>query len=181
MANDTSIFLAGFMGTGKTTVGRLLAERLGRPFVDMDDRIEARAGKTISAIFAEEGESAFRALEREIVAELAGRRGIVAAAGGGAVMDPANTAALLRAGLLVCLWARPDVIWERVRAQTHRPLLESGDDKRRAVLELLEKRSPVYHSLPVRVDTSDLTPAEVVERILHIYSGDASRPPGPRT
>ena len=172
---DTSIFLVGFMGTGKSTVGRLLAERLQRPFLDMDQVIEERAAKPISRIFAEDGEPAFRALERRVVAELAERRGIVAAAGGGAVMDPINTAALLRGGLLVCLMARPEVIWERVRHETHRPLLERAVDKRQAIFDLLEKRLPIYRSLPVKIDTSELTPVEVVERILLIYGCGAQR------
>ncbi len=170
MPDETSIFLAGFMGTGKSTIGRLLAARLRRPFMDMDDLIEARAGKPISRIFAEDGEPAFRALEREIVREIAAQRGIVAAAGGGAVIDPVNTAELLRGGLLICFLARPEVIWERVRHQTHRPLLENAPNKRQAITDLLQKRLPIYQSLPCRVDTSDLTPDEVVERILRIYS-----------
>lgn len=174
MHDDTPIFLVGFMGTGKTTVGRQLAERLGRPFVDLDAEIEARAGKPISAIFRDEGEAHFRALERAAVQEVAARRGIVAAAGGGAVLDHRNTADLLRAGLLVCLMARPEVILARVQAETHRPLLEQGDKERR-IIELLEQRLPIYRALPIRVDTSDLSPNEVVERVLEIWRCGAGR------
>ncbi len=165
---DTSIILAGFMGTGKTTVGQLLAQRLERPFVDLDARIEERAGKKISAIFAEDGEPRFRELEREAVREIAERRGLVVAVGGGAVIDPANAARLLRGGLLVCLTARPEVILSRVRRETHRPLLEKGDKGRR-ILELLEQRRARYEALPCRVDTSDLAPEKVADRILQIF------------
>jgi len=174
MNADTSIYLAGFMGTGKTTVGRRLAERLGRPFVDLDAEIETRAGKPISAIFREDGEPRFRELEREAVRAAAARRGIVAAAGGGAVLDHRNTADLLRAGLLVCLLARPDVVLARVRGESHRPLLEEGDKARR-ILELLERRMPIYRALPCRIDTSDLTPDEVAERVLAIFREGAAR------
>ncbi len=176
MNDDTPIFLVGFMGTGKTTVGRRLAERLGWPFVDLDAEIEARAGKPISAIFRDDGEPHFRRLEREAVQRIAARRGVVAAAGGGAVLDHRNTADLLRAGLLVCLTARPDVVLARVREESHRPLLEQGDKERR-IAELLEQRMPLYRALPCRVDTSDLSPEEVVARVLAIWRAGVERGP----
>lgn len=174
MNSNTSIYLVGFMGTGKTTVGRLLAQRMARPFVDLDAEIEARAGKPISAIFREDGEPRFRAMEREAVQAAAARPGIVAAAGGGAVLDHRNTADLLRAGLLVCLLARPEVVLARVRGESHRPLLEQGDKERR-ILDLLEQRMPIYRALPCRIDTSDLSPADVVERILSIVRQGVAR------
>src|SRR4249920_2152552 len=98
-----AIVLTGFMGTGKSEVGRRLAKRLGRAFVDTDQLVEARAGKTIAAIFAEDGEAAFRVLERDAVDTAAARGEAVIAVGGGAVLDAANVARLRAAGVLVCL------------------------------------------------------------------------------
>jgi len=165
MDPSANIILAGFMGTGKSTVGRILADRLVRPLVDMDTVIEERAGRKISAIFAEDGEVRFRAMERDLVRELAGRVGLVVAAGGGAIVDPSNVREFERSGLLVCLTARPEMVLARVRDETHRPLLESGDKSRR-IVELLEKRRGVYESIGFRVDTSDLSPEAAADAIL---------------
>ncbi len=165
MDRDASILLTGFMGTGKSAVGRRVAARLGRPFVDMDAEIEKRAGRTIAAIFAEDGEPAFRALERALARELASRSGLVVAAGGGAVLDPRNVADFMRAGLLVCLDARPEVILARLAGERHRPLLETADREQR-LRELLARRAACYAALPVHVDTSDLTPDAVADAVL---------------
>src|SRR5215470_5572891 len=102
-----AIVLMGFMGTGKSEVGRRLAQRLGRAFVDTDQLVEERAGKRVAAIFADDGEPAFRGLERTAVADAAARAGAVIAVGGGAVLDPENVRVLRAAGVLVHLTARP--------------------------------------------------------------------------
>ena len=100
---DDNIILTGFMGTGKTTVGRLLAERLGREFVDTDDLIVARAGRPIADIFNDDGETRFREWEAQVAGELAGRRGLVIATGGRLMLDPDNAAALGATGPVLCL------------------------------------------------------------------------------
>ncbi|MCX6996283.1 MAG: shikimate kinase, partial [Kiritimatiellaeota bacterium] len=123
---DGNIALLGFMGTGKSTVACLLARRLGRELVDMDRVIEQRAGKSISALFAQEGEPHFRRLERALVQELAARRNLVIACGGGVVLDPGNLRDLKKGGLVVGLTAAPAVILRRVAAARHRPLLAGG-------------------------------------------------------
>ena len=156
------------MGTGKTSVGQRLAERLQMKFVDMDCLIEEREGKSIPRIFGEDGEPHFRALERALVRELAAREGLVIGAGGGIVLDEDNISDLSRSGLVVCLLAEPEVILERVASDTNRPLL-AGDDKMSKITALLEQRRPLYEGIPNRVDTNRLNVEEVAERVIAIY------------
>src|SRR5512137_1790249 len=111
------------MGTGKTSVGQLLAERLGWPFVDLDDRIVAAAGKPISVIFAEDGEQAFRDLETLACQAIGSESGLIIATGGGAVLRPANREALAAAGVVICLEATPEAILGRVGSGADRPVL----------------------------------------------------------
>jgi shikimate kinase len=160
-----AIVLTGFMGTGKSEVGRRLAKRLGRTFVDTDQLVEARAGKAIAAIFAEDGEAAFRALERDAVDTAAARGEAVIAVGGGAVLDAANVARLRAAGVLVCLTADPDTILRRVGDVRRRPLL-AGDDPRGTIERLLGERRGAYAAAAdVVLDTSDRNVDQVVEEI----------------
>lgn len=156
-----NIILLGFMGTGKTTVGRILAERFGMSFVDMDHLIEAKAGKAVSRIFAEDGEPHFRTLERDLVKELSAKQGLVIGAGGGVVLNADNVKDYARSGLVVCLTAGPDVILKRLAGDNSRPLLE-GEEKAARILKLLESRRALYDAIPFKVDTSCRTPSEVV-------------------
>jgi shikimate kinase len=162
--------LTGFMGTGKTTVGRLLAAELGYEFVDTDVLIEEQHGP-IAAIFAEQGEEAFRVVERKVAEELAPRRGLVIATGGRMLLD-AGIAALLGADADVfCLVASPDVIYERVTAdpsRIERPLL-SVPDPRRRIDELLAERRPQYSRFP-QVATDARTPDAVVADLLTLLA-----------
>jgi len=172
MRVQENIALVGFMGAGKTTVGRLLADRLGMRFVDMDDMIVEREGKSITRIFAEDGEPHFRSVERSIVVELSSQRGWIIGAGGGIVLNPDNIIDFGRSGRVVCLWAGPETILERVRNDTSRPLLAEGD-KLRKIAELLEKRRALYEAIPLRVDTTGKTPAEVADEIVRRVSAPA--------
>src|SRR5260221_6337724 len=147
-----NIALIGFMGTGKSSVGHLLAEQLHYTFLDTDDLIEARSGKTISAIFSEEGEAAFRKLEAEILAELGSRKRTVISTGGGLGANEANLASLKQHALVICLWASPEKIWERVRNQTHRPLLKEADPLAK-IRQLLAAREPFYKQADVLLST----------------------------
>ena len=159
-----AIVLMGFMGTGKSEVGRRLAQRLGRAFVDTDQLVEERAGKRVAAIFADDGEPAFRALERAAVADAAGRGATIIAVGGGAVLDPENVRSLREAGMLVHLTARPEIILRRVGDTKHRPLLR--DDPKAAVDRLLAERGPVYtDAADITIDTSEHTADQVVREI----------------
>lgn len=159
----------GFMGTGKTTVGKKLAGRLNMEFVDMDHVIEARAGKSISRIFAEDGEPRFRQLERELTIELAARSGLVIGCGGGVVLDPDNIRDYQRTGLVVCLTATPETIFKRTAKATHRPLLEE-EDRMQRIVDLLKKRRALYASIPHQIDTEALSCAQVVEAIVRIHT-----------
>src|SRR5262245_14867932 len=118
-----NLTLIGFMGTGKSSVGRLAADLLHFTFLDTDDVIEARAGATIQDIFKQHGEPAFREWERRIVQELTKRSKTVISTGGGLPAGEENLASLKSHSLVVCLWASPEKIWQRVKGQTHRPLL----------------------------------------------------------
>ncbi len=163
------LVLTGFMATGKSAVGAMVARRLGWRLIDTDREIVARAGKPVAAIFAEDGEPRFRALEREVIAELAtDPNPSVIATGGGALVDEANYAALSRMAVIICLAARPAVIAARVgKSNEPRPkLLEGGKPIEERISELLAARRTAYARAVLTIDTSDLTPDEVAERVL---------------
>jgi shikimate kinase len=163
-----NIILVGFMGTGKTATGRLLAERTGMELVDMDALIEERQGKTIPEIFAADGEPAFRSMERRLVEELSKRSGLVISTGGGIVLNPDNTADFEKTGLVVCLTASPETIFQRLEKDTTRPLL-SGD-KKAQIAELLEKRKPLYAAISHQINGDILGPEERANAILELYA-----------
>lgn len=157
-----SITLTGFMATGKTSVARVVAQRLAWNFYDTDALIEQRTGWTIARIFAERGEAYFRALERGVCHELALLPSIVIATGGGALVVPENRQALERAGLVVCLHALPETIEARLAQDQSRPLAAQW----RA---LLEERRKVYASFDFHVYTDHKTPEQVAEEVLHLW------------
>jgi shikimate kinase len=164
------VILAGFMGTGKTEVGRRLAISLGWTFVDTDALVESVAGRSISAIFADEGEAAFRAREREAVTRACAMPAAVVAVGGGALLDPENRRRLLAAGPVICLRAQPGELARRLGAARDRPLLNgegtATEDQRLARIEaLLAERAPVYALATHAVDTDGLSPDEVALRV----------------
>lgn len=153
------------MGAGKTTVGRQLARRLNWQFIDTDLEIEARTGVKIPVIFEIEGEAGFRRRESQLIAELAGRSAYVLATGGGAVLDASNRANMARGGVVVYLAVAPEILWERVKADKGRPLLQVADPRLR-VFELHAVRDPIYR------EVADLTilggkapPSAVVRQI----------------
>ncbi len=163
-----NLALVGFMGTGKTAVGRLLAERLGLAYLDLDEEIARRAGRGIPEIFASDGEEEFRRLERECIEAACRRSDRVLSCGGGAVLDPRNLRRLRASGLVVCLWADPEILWKRLRNDRSRPLL-AGENPRGALEKLLAEREPVYRSIEPFVDTSSLSTGEVADRIERLY------------
>ena len=168
MNGAPNISLVGFMGTGKTSVGKILAKRLNMSLMDMDSIIEDQAGKAISCIFEEDGEPHFRQLERDLVSELSNQREKVIAAGGGIVLNPDNLADFAHSGLLVCLSADPETIMDRIAKETHRPLLE-GDDKRKSILAILDSRRELYGAIENQVDTSSLSTEEVADIVATMY------------
>lgn len=159
----TNIVLAGFMGAGKTTVGRLVAQALGWPFVDADDEIVAVAGMSIPEIFTRHGEPHFRQIEREVCASLAEREQTVIATGGGMLVDADNLRMMQRGGMVVNLRVSAEAVVERLAGQQGRPLL-NGDWR-----ALLERRQPAYDALPYQIDTAGKTPAAVAAEIVALW------------
>ena len=154
------------MGTGKSAVGKMLARKLKRPFIDLDRQIEKEAGQTVQQIFARDGEPAFRQLEAKGVREATGLKDHVIATGGGVMCSEENVQALKSSGVLVCLTAGADTILERTSASlVSRPLLAGGDPKER-INELLRLRAPYYARADVTIDTTGRTLQEVSEEIL---------------
>jgi shikimate kinase len=161
----SNLILVGFMGVGKSTVGRLLARRLGCRFQDLDERIVAESGCCIPDIFAREGEAGFRERETAALRALRGESGWVIAAGGGAMGRDANVVLMHALGRIICLTARPEVILERTRPWQDRPMLAGAPDPLRRIEELIAARAPRYALADLTVDTSELTVEEVVEGV----------------
>lgn len=163
-----NLALIGFMGTGKSCVGRVVAEALHFTFLDTDDVIKARSGKSINEIFQQDGEAAFREWERRIVEELAARTKTVIATGGGLPANEANLASLRTHALVVCLWASPEAIWQRVRGHSHRPLLDAPDPLAK-IRDLLAARAPFYRQADVLLSTEMRPLREVAMQVVHQY------------
>lgn len=160
------------MGTGKTTVGKRIAGQLSYAFVDTDDLVQQRAGKTIPEIFREDGEEMFRKMESDVARSLAGKQGLVIATGGRFMLNPENAAALGRTGRVYCLAATAEEVLERVMKDSgsERPLL-SGPDPRQRIVELIAQRKESYSRFP-QVSTSGKTPEMVAKAILASFQTD---------
>lgn len=174
-AGDRNIVLVGFMGAGKSEVGRLVAARTGRSFVDTDE-LATRNGETIPAIFASEGEAGFRKREREAVARAARSRGAVIATGGGAVLDPRNARALQRSGVVVYLKVGVTTLERRLKGTRVRPLLGADGGRRDRIKGLLADRAPLYEAVADHVVVCDgLGPAATADAVLRAVSGTEPR------
>lgn len=161
-----NIILTGFMGTGKTAVGKRLAKRLGWKFVDVDALIEAKAGMPIARIFSERGEPVFRRLERRLISQVMHDDHQVVATGGGAVLDPESRSRMRSRGLVVCLTAKPQTILARVGHRLAvRPMLAGAANPLARIRALLSQRARAYVQADLTLDTSGLTVDEVVERL----------------
>ncbi|OYW33613.1 MAG: shikimate kinase [Methyloversatilis sp. 12-65-5] len=169
MEHSDNIILVGLMGAGKTTVGRQLARRLRKRFVDCDHEIEARTGVSIPTIFEIEGEAGFRRRESAVIESLAQESGLVLATGGGAVLDPMNRKHLKAGGWVVYLDVPPDVLWHRTRGDRNRPLLQVEDPRSR-VRELHGIRDPLYREVADFVAESGLgSPLTIVRQLEREY------------
>jgi shikimate kinase len=160
------VVIIGFMGTGKTTVGRLLAERLGRRFVDLDDAVSGAAGQAIADIFRSGGEAAFRELEEQALRRVLAEPDIVLAAGGGAACREPNLTLMLASGPVVALFAPAEEVLRRTGVGSGRPLLDTAADPLQAARELLRQRESFYARAPIRVDTVGKQPEDVVNEVL---------------
>ena len=160
-----NVFLVGMMGTGKTTVGNLLARQLGYSFVDTDEVIEKTTGKTINQIFADEGEENFRQIESEVLSQLSAHTKLIVATGGGIVLRRFNWS-YLHHGLVIWLDAPVDVLIARLQNDTTRPLLQN-DNPAQALQKLLDQRKSLYAEadLHIRISAND-TPEQIVSRII---------------
>lgn len=163
----SNIILAGFMGSGKTTVGKVLAERLGWTFCDTDEIIEQRTKTKISEIFSQQGEPAFRDMESALAREMVEWHQRVVSTGGGFMLRPENLAASERAGFPVLLVASPDEIWHRVGRSRHRPLLQVENPRAR-IEQMLQERQSAYEAIAHKISTDGLTPDQVAQAILDL-------------
>ncbi|GAB4483283.1 MAG: shikimate kinase [Thermodesulfovibrionales bacterium] len=165
MAN---IVLTGFMGTGKTSVSRELARMLGMKLIDADEEIERTQKTAISEIFRLFGEQRFREIETETLRTLAKEDKTIISTGGGAVLREENMKALRENGMIFCLSASPETIYERTRHTTDRPLL-NVDDPLARIRELLNSRMPYYEKAGTMIDTENKTPHQVAEEIARLF------------
>lgn len=159
-----NIYLVGFMGTGKTSVGRQLVKKKKLRFVDLDELIETKQKRSIADIFAKEGEPYFRKLEHETLKEAVNQDKLVVACGGGIVINPENIKLMQDTGTIICLTAKPEVILDRTSNSQHRPLLNIENPKEK-ISALLQARAPFYAKADITIDTSELLVDEVVQSI----------------
>ncbi|MEC4684278.1 MAG: shikimate kinase [Nitrospirota bacterium] len=160
-----NIVLTGFMGSGKTAVGRELANRLGMKLVELDEEIEKAEGLTINEIFSRFGERYFRDRETEIVRKFAGQDNVVISTGGGVVLREENMKALREKGVIVCLKATPETILKRTSTSGERPLL-NVDDPLKKIRDLLDYREPFYEKADILIETDSLSTAEIADEII---------------
>ncbi len=164
-----NIALTGFMAVGKSAVGRKLAGKLGRHFVDLDKKVEKSEGMKVKDIFSLKGESYFRQVEKQTLREVLSQDDQVIATGGGVVMDQENLRLLREKSFLVCLTAKPEVLFRRAGNNRQRPLLEAGD-RAQQIQKLLAQRQSNYERAHIVIDTSNLTVEQVAKKIIALLN-----------
>ncbi|MBC7197387.1 MAG: shikimate kinase, partial [Deferribacterales bacterium] len=167
MSYEKNIYLVGFMGTGKSTVGRALADKTGKIFKDLDDIIEERENKKIVDIFEEKGEEYFRRLESEVIEEVSKSKNYVVATGGGAIVNPTNFQKLKESGVLISLAASPEAIYERVKDSKDRPLL-NVENPIEEIKRMMFERAYYYIKSDHIIETTDRSIEEIVEESLEL-------------
>lgn len=172
--NSVNIYLIGFMGVGKSAVGRTLAKTLHMKFVDSDWQIEKEAGMSIAKIFEKHGEPAFRDMERRFIESGHPSTGMVVACGGGLPIQPGMRELLIERGVVICLFAQPETILKRTRDNPKRPLL-NVENPRERLNELMVQREPVYMHTGIGISTEGRTISEVVENIIRVYRREVPR------
>lgn len=162
---NKNVVLTGFMGTGKSAAGKIIAKKLGLRFVDVDAEIEREQGITINEIFERHGESFFRDIESAEISRLADAGPAVIATGGGAVLREENIERLRKSGIIICLTAVPEVIFSRVGQSSNRPLLKTNDPMTK-IKDMLKTRQPYYNKADIIIETSSKTPLETAEEVI---------------
>lgn len=170
---DTNLYLVGFMGTGKSTVGRLVARQIGFEFVDSDHEIERLQGKPVSQIFAEQGEAAFRAMEREFIERGHPEKKCIVSCGGGLIVPPGMLELLRGRGVIICMHAPIDTILQRTMHATHRPLLAVENPEQR-LRELYAQREALYRRSGTMVLTDKRPLREIAAHVLRVYRQEAA-------
>jgi shikimate kinase len=160
-----NIVLTGFMGTGKTEVGKELAQIRGLKLIDLDTEIEKSEKMTINEIFKQFGEQKFRDIESEMIEKLSRERNVIISTGGGAVLKQQNMDILKKTGIVICFMATPETILQRTGNSDNRPLL-MVDNPLEKIRELLEFRRPFYEKADLMIDTEDKTPRQIAEEII---------------
>ena len=163
-----NIYLAGFMGTGKSTIGKELARVMGRKYIDVDQELERIHGCSVSQIFARHGEEWFREKEYELCSELAKTSNRVVATGGGTLLNPKIFELFKESGIIICLYTQRDTLIERLERNDKRPLLQQTDNLPEKVDKLLEERRSLYDKIKIRIDTTSYTPLETAKRIVDL-------------
>lgn len=172
-SGDVNLYLVGFMGTGKTTIGRIVAHRLGFALLDSDHEIERKRGKTIPQIFADEGEAAFRVMEREFVEGGHPATRTVVACGGGLVVQPGMLEAVRSRGVVICLHASLETILRRTQGNRNRPLLDVDDPMER-IRTLYAVREPIYNQAGTVILTDGRPMLDIVQHVLRAYRREAA-------
>ena len=171
---DTNLYLVGFMGTGKSTVGRQVARQMGFEFLDSDHEIERKQGKPVSQIFAEQGEPAFRAMEREFIEHGHPAKRCVVSCGGGLVVPPGMLELLRRRGVIICMHAPIETILQRTMHATHRPLLQVETPEQR-LRELYAQREELSRRTGTMVLTDKRPLREIAAHVLRVYRQEAAQ------
>lgn len=166
-----NIILVGFMGTGKTAVGKRLAALLNKDFYDTDREVETVTGMSISQLYSKYGEVRFRSEENLAIKRLVNNDNCIIALGGGVVLDKKITELISENGIIICLTAKPEIIYERVKRRNNRPFLKKGN-MYNTILDLLDKREELYKCADYTVDTSDLNFQEIIDNIMEYLKGD---------
>ncbi len=165
-----NIVLVGLMGSGKSAVGRTIAKKLNRRFIDTDRHIERRVGKTIADIFSSEGEESFRNYEKEIIKKVSQYVGIVIATGGGAIKDPENFKYLKESGWIVALCASPEVLYKRIAGKRTRPLIANEEDPVKVLEEIYNQRKTMYSQADFQINTEDKEINEIADEVIELLN-----------
>ena len=165
-----NIVLVGLMGSGKSAIGRTIAKKLGRRFIDTDRFIERKVGKTVGEIFEQDGEISFRAREKEIIKKISQYIGIVIATGGGVIKDPENFNCLKQSGWIIALYASPETLYKRIEGKRVRPLLLNQVDPVKALDDIQKERKSMYAKADFQIDTENKEINDIADEIIELLN-----------